>query len=248
MFTQESSKQLSAFEVKYETEKKEIENQLLKQENETKSRNQWILITLVSVLLVLTILLIYFVRLRTKSHKQQKALNEIELSKTEQEKQHLEDKVFAEKQINRLQKDKYSSELEHKSSQLANSTLSLINKNEVLRKLKSEIVAVNGNGSDFSEILNIINQNLDLDIDWNKFKVEFEEAHPQFFERLYKAYPNLSETYIKICAYIRIDLTSREIADLLHVSQAAVNKNRQRMRKMLALEAEADLGLFLKEL
>jgi DNA-binding NarL/FixJ family response regulator len=78
--------------------------------------------------------------------------------------------------------------------------------------------------------------------------MDFEEAHPGFFNRLKQDFPDLSETYQKICAFLRIDLTSKEIADLLYVSIAAVNKNRQRLRKKMNLEAEADLNEFLKKI
>lgn len=248
IFEENKVRSMADMQIKYESEKKEIENQLLKNENKIKTRSQVLLIIIAVVLAALLLVLIYFFRLRNKSLKQEKTLAGIQISKDQQEKQHLQDKVFAEKHINQLQKEKYESGLKHKSNQLANSTLSLINNNEVLGNIKNEIISLNGDGADFSSIISYINQNLDLDMDWNKFKVEFEDAHPQFFEHLHNSYPDLSETYVKICAYIRIDLTSREIADLLHVSQAAVNKNRQRLRKMLELEPETDLAEFLKEI
>ncbi len=248
IFSLENDKRISAFEVKYETEKKEIENQLLKSENEIKTRNQVYLIIALSGLFLLLLMLTYYLRLRNKNHNQQKKLATLELEKKEREKQHLEDKVFAEKQINRLQKEKHKNELEHKNNQLANSTLSLVNKNEVLTDIKANIKKVTDSGEGIEEIISMINQNVDLNADWKKFRMDFDAAHPGFFDRLHSKYPDLSETHEKLCAYLRINLTSKSIAELLHVSVAAVNKNRQRLRKKLNLEAEADLGEFLKEI
>ncbi|MEZ5196876.1 MAG: tetratricopeptide repeat protein [Bacteroidales bacterium] len=247
IFEENKVRSMAEMQIKYESAKKEIENQLLKSENEIKSRNQVWLSIIAFVLVALLLVLIYFFRLRNKSLKQEKSLAEIEKTRNEQQKQHLQDKVFAEKQINQLQKDKFNTDLKHTNHQLANSTLSLINKNEVLGEIRSKLNLLAEKGIEVSEINSYINQNLDMDTDWKKFKFEFDEAHPQFFERLHNSYPDLTETYLKICAYIRIDLTSREIADLLNVSQSAINKNRQRLRKMLALEAEADLNEFLKQ-
>jgi tetratricopeptide (TPR) repeat protein len=232
IFEENKTRTITEMQVKYESEKKEFENQILKNENQIKSRNQILLIIALIGLFIIIILLTYYLRLRSKNLKQ--------------EKQHLEDKVFAEKQINRLQKEKFENELKHKNNQLANSTLSLIHKNEVLGTLKEKIKS-NSNEKN-GEIISYINQNMDMDNDWKKFKIEFEEVHPAFFKQLNDTWPDLSETYIKICAYLRIDLSSREIADLLHVTVAAVNKNRQRLRKKLNLEAEADLCEFLKQI
>jgi tetratricopeptide (TPR) repeat protein len=248
IFEENKTRAIAEMHTKYETNKKEMENLLLKNENKVKSRNQIILIVIVAGLFLLLIMLIYYLRLRSKTHKQQKAIAEIQLAKKEQEKKHLQDKVFAEKQINRLQKEKFTNELVHKNEQLTNSTLSLINKNEVLGNLKKDVKSLDVSHDEKSKIVSYINQNLDMDADWKKFRLDFEEAHPGFFRRLKQDFPDLSETYQKICAFLRIDLTSKEIADLLYVSIAAVNKNRQRLRKKLNLEAEADLNEFLKKL
>ncbi|MCB0807362.1 MAG: tetratricopeptide repeat protein [Bacteroidales bacterium] len=248
MFNHESDKRIAAFGVKYETEKKEIENQLLKQENFAKSRNQVYLIIALAGLILLLLMLIYYLRLRNRNHKQLEKLATLEIDRKEQERKHLEDKVFAEKQINRLQKEKHSEILVHKNNQLANSTLSLVNKNEVLTDIKSRMIKLKTPDNGVEEIIGMINQNLDIDADWKKFRIDFDDAHPGFFDRLHSRYPDISETQEKLCAYLVINLTSKSIADLLHVSVAAVNKNRQRLRKKLDLQAEADLGEFLRNI
>ena len=240
----EMQKEIAALDKKYETEKKEIENQLLKTENEKKSRNQIFLISISAVLIALVLLLVYYLRLRSNNLKQQKELSQIKLTKKEQEIKHLQDMVVAEKQINQLQKENYEAALEHKNKQLMTSTACIVNKNEVLGKLKVEIKAMNFDFKEKSQIISFINTNIDIDTDWKKFKMDFEEAHPGFFDRLTAAYPDLTETYQKIAAFLRIGLSSQEIADLLFVSIASVNKSRQRLRKKLGLEANADLTRF----
>ena len=248
IFEANKSRAIAEMQAKYETEKKEIENQLLKNENKVKSRNQIILIVVVVGLFVLILMLIYYLRLRDKNLKQQKALARIELAAKEKEKQSLEDKVFAEKQINRLQKEKHEDEIRYKNKQLANSSLNLISKNEVLHELKAKIKNPDIKCGSTADLISFINQNTDMNSDWKKFRVDFDKIHPGFFDRLNQSYPDLSETFVKICAFLRIDLTSKEIAELLHVSLSAVNKNRQRLRKKLQLEAEADLSGFLKQI
>ena len=248
IFEENKSRAIAEMNIRFETEKKEIENQFLRNENKAKTRNIILLLFLAMVLIALVFLLIYYLRLRNLNLKQQKELTANEISKKEQEKKHLEDKVFAEKQINKLQKDKYESELELKNKQLMSSTLNLVNKNEVLGSIKNRISSLDLAYTDKREVISMINQNLDVDANWKSFRLDFEEVHPGFFNRLNDSYPGLSETYQKICAYLRIDLTSKEIADLMNVSIAAVNKNRQRLRKKLNLPAEANLKEFLSKM
>lgn len=248
IFEENKSKAIAEMETKYRAAKKDIENQLLKSENKAKSKAQLMLIILILALSIILLLILYYLRLRQKSHRQQKSLAEAELAISQKEKKHLQDKIFAEQQINRLQKEKYKKDLEHKNTRLANSTINLISKNEVLSELKTKIHTLEDRKEAMPEIVSLIIQNIDNENNWKKFSLDFETAHPGFLDRLVQHFPDLTETQIKICAYLRIELSSRSIAELLHVSLAAVNKNRQRLRKKLNLKAETNLSEFLKGL
>ncbi len=249
VFNAEKHKQLANYEIKYRTRETQIENELLKNENRLKQNRLTFVLLAAGSLLFIIVLLIYGIRLKNKTLKQQKELAAHELSEKEKEKQHFEDKVFAEQQINRLQQEQFEQNIEYKNHLLANSILGLVQKNEFLIDLKEKFTqSGEENGISKKDIISLINQNIDLDQDWNKFKLEFSEIHPGFFDKLMADYPDLSETYVQLCAYLRIDLPSKEIAQLQHISMSAVNKNRQRLRKKLGLEAEADLSGFLKRL
>jgi DNA-binding CsgD family transcriptional regulator len=73
-------------------------------------------------------------------------------------------------------------------------------------------------------------------------------VHPGFFDRLHNNFPQLTENDIRTSAYLRISLSSREIAGLMNVTLDATNKSRQRLRKKLDLKPEADLTDFLKSI
>jgi hypothetical protein len=62
--------------------------------------------------------------------------------------------------------------------------------------------------------IRFINANTDIDQDWNKFRLTFEEVHPGFFDRLQRQYPQLTDHDVRLSAYLRINLSSREIAGL----------------------------------
>lgn len=258
IYSESTANALAEMQTRYETEKKAKENELLLKENLLQKGRLKLTIVFISGLLLLLVVVAYLFRVKSKSLKQskllytqEKELNKLALANKEIEKEHLEDKIFAEKQLNRLQREKYETELARKNEKLANSALCILNKNEVLSNLKQEILSgtKDKEKEDFiPEIVRMINNNIDLDQNWQKFSINFEEVHPGFFDSLSQKHPGLSEVYIKLAAYIRISLTTSEIAQLLNVTVAAVKKSRQRLRKKLDLAHESSLVEYLSQL
>lgn len=248
-------KQLANYRIRYETEKKERENQMLKKDILIKKRAQRTLIIIGGFVLMSAVLLFFLLRLKSRTLKQDRKLFEkdkkfsnLELEKKEIERDYLQDKVFAEQQLNRLQQDKHTAEIQLKNRELVSSTLQLINKNEVLAEIKNKFKLHNSEIPEiaYKDIIQLVNQNTDFDQNWKSFSVEFEKINPGFFDRIRNSYPDFSEQFIRLSAFLRIDLSTKEIAQLMNVSVAAVNKSRQRLRKKLNLEAEADLTVFMK--
>jgi len=248
IFTAEKHRQLADFEAKYQAREKELENNMLKEENTIKQQRLVNLTIALTAMLLIIVLLLFGIRMKTKSIRQQKLLADMKLEAKEREKQHFEDKVFAEQQINRLQQEQYDASIKYKNQRLSSSMLNVIRKNELLIYLKEKIEENEERTEPKrKEIIRLINQNIDIDQDWKKFRYEFNQSYPGFFDKLKAKFPDLSETYLQLCAFLRIDLSSKEIAQIQNVSDSAVNKNRQRLRKKLNLEPEADLSVFLKK-
>ncbi|MCB2218848.1 MAG: tetratricopeptide repeat protein [Bacteroidetes bacterium] len=254
IFNARIHKQLANYRIRYETEKKEQENQLLRRDILFKKRTQRTLIIIGSAIFVVALLLFLLLRLKTRTLKQSRQLHEqehkltsLELEKKDLERQNLQDKVFAEKQLNRLQREKYETEIKLKNRELVASTLQLVNKNEVLSEIKDKVNHTQMvSETRAHEIVQIINHNTDSDRNWKHFMLEFEQIHPGFVDRMRRVHPDFSEQFIRLSMLLRMELSTREIAHLLSVSIAAVNKNRQRLRKKLNLEAEANLSDFMK--
>ena len=80
---------------------------------------------------------------------------------------------------------------------------------------------------------------------WDIFKKHFIEVHPVFFNVLVTRYPNLTNDDLKLCAYLKLQLSSKEIARLLNLELAAINKRRNRLRKKLNIESSVDLHEFI---
>jgi len=252
LFSDENLRSINEFNAKYELEKRVSQNIILEKDLRLKIVQQrWFLILFVLItLLFIVSLLIFRVKIRFQKNKRlllkrEQELIEANLLSKRAENQALEERVFAEKQINRLQKEKHTNEIQLKSLKLASTTVCLVNKNEVLEEVLKMLISRNPNES-IDHILHFIKVNLDIDQNWHHFKLEFEKTSPGFFDKLTLNYPNLSEQDVRMCAYLAIGLTTKEISRLLNISIDAVNKSRQRLRKKMNFAAETDLHQMLK--
>ncbi|MCF8403885.1 MAG: tetratricopeptide repeat protein [Bacteroidales bacterium] len=258
IYNEKTVNAIAEMQTKYETEKKEKENEVLIRDIRIERYSKRFLIVLIGCLFLLLLAIIYTFRLNRKSLKQSKVLhskeielNQLELAKKELEKEHLGDKIFAEQQLNIMQRQKFEAEIEHKNHELANSALYIVNKNEVLSDLKEKIVSgtkAADNKNYLQEVIRMIDNNIDLDQNWQKFKLQFEEVNPGFFDRIKQKHPDLSDIYIKLSAYIRINITTNETAQLLNVTLAAVKKSRQRLRKKFGLAADDSLFDYISKI
>ncbi|MFO7668408.1 MAG: hypothetical protein R6W31_02000 [Bacteroidales bacterium] len=160
-------------------------------------------------------------------------------------------KESKEKELIRLRNENLNAELSFKSQELATSTMSMIKKNEflmelkeILKKQKDEL----GNrypDKYYSRLVRKIDQNIGGMEDWNVFEIHFKKAHEDFLQKMVAKYPHLSHSDLRLCAYLRMNLSSKEIAPLLRISFRGVENHRYRLRKKLHLEKEVNLTDFI---
>ncbi|MBK8806516.1 MAG: hypothetical protein IPO21_07690 [Bacteroidales bacterium] len=167
--------------------------------------------------------------------------------------------VNQEHEITKLKNEKLHTEIEvqnqkllKKSSDLTSSVVNNTRKNEVMLKLKTKLEDVSENVNDqakreIGKLIREIKQDLDIDENWDQFEIHFNEVHNNFIERLKKEYPELTPSNLKMCAYLRMNLSSKEIATLLNISISGVEKSRYRLRKKLNLETEDNLVEFIMD-
>lgn len=141
----------------------------------------------------------------------------------------------------RLQEQNRSEALEDKlaanNRQLAAAALYIVQKNELLGQLKSNIKTLSNKLPHGSKDLRTIESNLQhnqfLDNDWEKFKLHFEQVHPRFFENLKAQYPGLTQNETRLCAYFHMNLGTKEIAGLLNIDPASVRRAKTRLNKKM---------------
>jgi len=253
LFNLERTRQIADMETKYETERIDRENLILRKDIKIHKTTQRLLFLAVFTLVLLTAMLYFLMRaknrlLRQKTaiFEQQKQIQSMEIEKKEMERKYFEDQVFAEQEINRLQKIK----LEEQNRKLAATAIQVTTKNQILESILQEIDQASKSklhepDECYRNIRKTVRANMNLDRDWEQFKRHFEEVHPDFFIKLTERYPNLTPGEQKICAYYRINLGTNEIAQILNVTIAAVQKSRHRLRKKLGIDSRMEMNEFM---
>jgi DNA-binding CsgD family transcriptional regulator len=189
----------------------------------------------------------YFAWKSIKTHvrKQNEAIR-LEQIKLQQEK--LERR---EQKITALKNEKLEAELRHKSKELASSTMAIIRKNEMLLQIKQEVeIQKKKLGSQYpnkyaDHLIRMINENISSDDDWEIFQQNFDVIHENFFRHIKSKYPGMTTHDMKLCAFIRLNLSTKEIASLLNITVRGIEAARYRLRKKFGITAEQNLTEFL---
>jgi len=146
----------------------------------------------------------------------------------------------ARQEIITLQNQKLESDMASKNRELAASTMNLIKKNEFLNELKKKLTSA-GSDDDIQKVISVINKNIAEKDNWKLFKEAFDNADKDFLQSVKEAHPKLTSNDLKLCAYLRLNLSSKEIAPLLNISVRSVEIKRYRLRKKIKLEHDQGL-------
>ena len=138
-------------------------------------------------------------------------------------------------------------DIDGKSRELAISTMSLIKKNEFLNSIKTELNNKDAN-ADIKSVIKIIDKNINNTDDWKFFQEAFNNADKDFLKKLKTEHNVLTPNDLKLCAYLRLNLSSKEIAPLLNISPRSVEVKRYRLRKKMNLPHETSLANYIIEL
>jgi ligand-binding sensor domain-containing protein/DNA-binding CsgD family transcriptional regulator len=185
-----------------------------------------------------------FLEQQQKYEEEQKKLtylHELELEKSE-------------KEIVKLRNEKLEAEIAFKNTELASTAMHLVQKGELLGNIKEEMSRIkkNANGhaapDEFKKIMRILSEENKMDKDWEQFAQHFDHVHSDFLSNIKTQYPTLSPHELKLCAYLRMNLSSKEIAQLESISVRGVEIGRYRLRKKLKINTETNLFDFLLEI
>ena len=142
-------------------------------------------------------------------------------------------------------------EIEEKNAEMFTLTSFIIRKNELILKLKDMVNEIAGKNTQkslipfYGKINALLADNLNTEDDWKMFLIKFEEKHHSFFNRIKKTYPQLTTNDLRLCACLKLNMSTKDIASLMNASVRAVENNRYRLRKKLGLDSSQNLGEFL---
>lgn len=239
IFNAQKSRQVAELQTLYETEKKERELALqkqqivvLEQDKKIESLRRNLLLIGLILAAVVGFLLYKYQRMRYKKNQQlmktQQALTETELENV------------------KLKEEELRQELDYKNKELTSYTINFIQKNELMEELKESIDQLKkSTDPTISKKLNSLNRLVDnsfnIDKDWEDFRLHFEQVHQDFFKLLKEQCPELSSGELKLCALIKLNMNMKEAAAILGISPESVKTARYRLRKKFDLSREENL-------
>jgi len=219
-------KQIAELQLSYETEKKDKENKLLKKDIEFEKGKSYYLLILALLLTftgIVSLILFYFIRKNALTRKQ-----------------------LAESKATALE-----AKLEGQKRELTLGALSLSRNLEFINSLINELSKLSGFVTDGGiRLLNNIVKKLDRqqsNSSWKEFEKRFSEIHSNFYSRLLEEYPTLTQSEVKLCAFLKLGMNTKEICSITFQSVRAVEASRLRLRKKLNIASCDNLSMFLQK-
>ncbi|MFK5855294.1 MAG: tetratricopeptide repeat protein [Bacteroidota bacterium] len=251
LFNVDNSERFNRLQTEFETSKKEQEIILLMKDKERqvlenkilKNRQNTFIIVIILILVLVTIigLLIIVKRKKDGQIQRQKEIvykKEKELASAELEK-------------SKLKEEELQQSILYKSKQLSTHALHMMQKNATLHEMQSDLKTLSKRASiddkpDFKRINLQINKSLRSQKDWDVFKLYFEDVNRNFYSKLNEINPDLTTNDHRLCALIKLNMNSKEMASVLNVAPNSIKSSRYRLKKKLALDVEADLEEFIR--
>jgi len=199
------------------------------------------------------LLLLLFIRVlkRRFEHAKKRSNKEQEENFKRKEEKLQKEALESEKEVIRLRNEKLREKMKLKDKELANATMQTLQKNEMLITLRDELKKLVAHSDDethkheVNHLVRRINKEIDDENQWTIFETHFESVHEEFLKRLKQTYPNLSPRELKLCAYLRMNISSKELSVLMNISIRGVEISRYRLRKKLNLSRDANLTEFI---
>lgn len=157
---------------------------------------------------------------------------------------------LSKEEIQRLETEKVQAELDHKKRELVSSTMHLIQKNETLSDITEQLVDIRRKTKDTTtkerlmKLIRLLKKEEIADDGWEQLMYHFNETHDGFFDKLKAEFPSLTPKDLRLCAYLKMNLNTKEMASLMNVSVRGVEASRYRLRKKLDLTSDENLTEF----
>jgi len=223
-----------------------------------RSKLAYVLYTILFISAIAVIILFVIKKIEKEKH----ALKEKQkVTLKEKEKVYTEEVLKAEQEIIQLRNEKLEAEnqknlteLDSKTRELASIAMQITYKNEMLNQVKQKLIRVSGkmlhreSKQQVSDLIKTLEKDLLNREDWEKFEIHFDQVHEDFLKKIRKKYPELTPKDLRLCAYLKMNLSSKEIAPILNISVRGVEISRYRLRKKMDLPRDTNLNDFMMNL
>jgi DNA-binding CsgD family transcriptional regulator len=201
------------------------------------------------IILLICLAAVLFIAQRSSHTKERAKLTSEQQEMKQKFKKEVQD---SEKAIVDLKNENLKTQIQFKNKELASTTMHLVQKVEMIKTLQGELNKltvsdkdINGLKRDISKLIRILNADEQLDNEWEQFAHHFDEVHSNFLKRISEQYPQLKPNDHRLCAYLRMNLSTKEIAHLLNLSVRGVEASRYRLRKKIGLDTNINLTEFM---
>ncbi len=242
------SEQITLAEKKYQVSQKQAENDLLNYELRTQKQYQLFGGIIVGLIILSGAVIVFAANWQRSlvTAKAQRLGAELQLSQMELANQQQASEVARLKEEALQQEQALLEEsLERSRKELASKTAFMIRKNQLLTAIKEQADAANRLPKHLRDLIDKLDGILDEEDDWNSFKRHFEEVHPDFFSRLLALSPALTPNDLRILAYHKMKLSTKEMAYMTSVAEGSIRNIRLRIRKKLNI-GDLDLGIWVE--
>lgn len=240
----DAKKEIKAIKLLSELQRQEYEASLIKQKLVLRvKQNTIVVVSLVAFLLFLS-MIILVIHTSNNNLKKANALKSLEQQRTEE-------KMEKDTKIREIEKLKMDAELALRKKELVGFSIRLVTKNDLLNKISTLAKKYNSektlNTSFYNSLSEIIEENTNIEREWDQFKEQFEQVHHGFFNHLKEKLPSLTEHELRFCAYLKIGLGTKEIARLLNITPETVRKFKSRLKKKFLLDKDSFMEDFLRQ-
>lgn len=174
----------------------------------------------------------------------------------EQQAQFSLEQAAKDNELMRLKAEQLEFQMKDSASKLGDSTMNLMRKNDMLQALDAQLDELSESvrredakakiTQKIKAIRHDIQNNINEDEGWDKFEENFNLVYDNFMKRLTERFPDLKMNDRKLCAYLRMGLSSKEMASLLNTSVRSIETARYRLRKKLGMEQGDNLAGFIQ--
>lgn len=205
---------------------------------------------------LLGVVLLKAYRLRIERVQKKERLAQLEVLRKNQAKYH-EEKLLTEQELIKLRNEKLEaqiaisrSKMEVLNTEMAASIMMITQKNGMLIKVRDDLRKLlkkvrTSNRKPIERVIKEINQDINTDQDWEQFKIHFDKVHEDFLERLKTEFPEITAKDLQLAAYLRLNLSSKEIASMMNITIRSIEGCRYRLRKHLKLSGDTNLNEFI---